>query len=293
MKIALAGAAGNLGKELVECLLADGHSVLALDSNITALTPWQDRLVGLRAVDLRAVDLRRPEQLDGLLDGIEIVITTVGISRPRHLNDFQEVDYQANLNLLNAALAAGVPRFIYTSVARVDSDPSVPLLRAKHAFEDRLKASGISWLILRPSGYFIDIWRTFMSAAQRGQVTLIGAPRQYSFSPIHPGDVARFVCQNLMLADRTVDLGGPEDFTYAEISRLCFELLGQPPRLRVIPLPLFNLLIFFLRLANPGLYASMLFLRWASTTDLTGPHIGERRVRDYLSARLVQSAPPG
>jgi uncharacterized protein YbjT (DUF2867 family) len=286
MKIALAGAAGNLGKELVACLLADGHSVLALDSNIAALAPWQDRLAGICAVDLR-----RPEQIAGLLDGIEVVITTVGISRPRHLNDFQEVDYQANLNLLNAALSAGVRCFIYTSVARVDSDPSVPLLRAKHAFEERLKASGIGWLILRPSGYFTDIWNTFMTAAQRGQVLLIGAPRQYGFSPIHPADVARFICQNLMLEGRTVDLGGPEDFTYAEISRLCFELLGKPPHLRLIALPLFNLLIFILRLANPGLYASMLFLRWASTTDLTGPHIGERRVRDYLTARLAQGTP--
>jgi uncharacterized protein YbjT (DUF2867 family) len=284
VRIALAGAAGNLGKELLDCLLADGHEVVALDPNTAALAPWQDRLAGLHGVDLR-----QPEQLRGLLDGIEIVITTVGISRPRYWNEYQEVDYQANLNLLNAACAAGVPRFIYTSVARVDSGPSVPLLKAKHAFEEQLKASGISWLILRPSGYFTDIWRTFMSAAQRGRIMLIGAPRQYAFSPIHPQDVARFVCQNLTLSARTLDLGGPEDFTYSEISNLCFELLGKPPSLLLIPLPIFNAILFVLRLVNPGLYASMLFLCWASTTDLTGPHIGTQRIRDYLTARLQGS----
>ncbi len=283
MKIAVAGAAGNLGKELVDCLLAEGHSVLALDPSPAALAPWRERLAGIQAVDLR-----RPEQLAGVLEGIETVITTVGIGRPQRLEDYQEVDYQGNLNLLEAARAAGVRRFVYTSVAKVDTDLSVPLLRAKYSFEEQLKASGMSWLILRPSGYFSDIWRTFLLPARKGPLMLIGVSPERRFSPIHPRDVARFVAQNLDLQARTVELGGPQEFSYSEVARLCFELLGKPAALRVVPLPLFRLLLALLRVTTPTRWATLAFLGWASTTDLTCPPVGTSQLRAYLSACLEQ-----
>ena len=286
MKIALAGASGNLGKELTACLLDNGHELTALDSNLAALAPFQNRLAGLHAVDLR-----RPEQLVGLFDGVETVITTVGIGRPRKLSDYQEVDFQGNLNLLRAAQAAGVRHFVYTSVVRVESDLSVPLLRAKHAFEQELKASGMSWMIIRPSGYFTDIWRTFMTSAQKGRITLVRAGQEYRFSPIHPGDVARFVAQNLHQSGQSFSLGGPEDFTYTEISNLCFELLGKPPAIQQVPLGVFHGLLAVLRAVNPPVYGVMTFLRWASTTDLTAPHIGTRTARAYLLEELKKGQP--
>jgi uncharacterized protein YbjT (DUF2867 family) len=215
-----------------------------------------------------------------------LVITTVGIGRPRKLSDYQEVDYQANLNLLRAAQDAGVSRFIYTSVARVESDLSVPLLKAKYDFEQQLKSSSMRWLIIRPSGYFTDIQRTFMTQARKGRITLVGTREAYRFSPIHPGDVADFVARNLEPDNQSALLGGPEQFTYTEISRLCFELLGTPANIQVIPLPVFNILLALLRLFNPPLYGVMVFLRWASTTDLTAPVVGTRTIRDYLVAQL-------
>ena len=185
MKIVLAGAAGNLGFALTQSLLADGHAVIALDANIQRLEPFRDRLTGLHSLDLGCAD-----SLQEIMNGVDVVITTVGIGRPKKLSDYQQVDYQANLNLLNAAQAEGVKRFIYTSVVQVDSDLSVPLLRAKYAFEKALKKSGLKWLIIRPSGYFTDIWRTFMLQAQKGRIMLIRTDRPFRFSPIHPDDVA-------------------------------------------------------------------------------------------------------
>ena len=281
MKIVLAGASGNLGLALTQSLLTDGHAVVALDANIQRLEPLRDRLAGLHALDLR-----RADSLQGIMTGADIAITTVGIGRPKKLSDYQQVDYQANLNLLNAAQSGGVRRFIYTSVVRADSDLSVPLLKAKYAFEVALKKSPLQWLIIRPSGYFTDIWRTFMGQAQKGRITLIRTARPFRFSPIHPDDVASFVARNLDLAGQSVMLGGPQDFTYAEISQLCFELLDKPAQIRATPLPVFNLLLAVLRLVNPPVYGVMSFLRWASTTDLTAPHVGTRPIREYLLEQL-------
>jgi uncharacterized protein YbjT (DUF2867 family) len=285
MRIVVAGAAGNLGSEIVAALIQTGHRVVALDTMTERLEPLRAQLAGLHAVDLR-----QPEQIGRLLEAADLVITTVGIGRPGKLSDFREVDYQSNLNLLRAAERQGIQNFIYTSVAGVDTDLAVPLLKAKHDFERKVVNSGLDYLILRPSSYFTDVWRTFMVSAQKGQMTLVGTRQPYYFSPIHPGDVAWFVADNLGLKKTAVSLGGPERFTYAEISNLCFELLGKPPRLQIIPLPLFDGLLTILRLVNPALWSVMRFLRWASTTDLTAPPVGTRTVRAFLSEELKKQA---
>jgi uncharacterized protein YbjT (DUF2867 family) len=133
MKIIVAGAAGNLGYEVTSVLLEQGHEVVAVDRNTARLEPLRPRLAGLYSADLRQADI--PGEI---LKNAELVVTTVGIGRPQKLTDFYDVDYRSNLNLLNAAKQAGIRKFIYISVAGVDTDLSVPLLRAKHDFEAEL-----------------------------------------------------------------------------------------------------------------------------------------------------------
>jgi uncharacterized protein YbjT (DUF2867 family) len=285
MRIVIAGAAGNLGSEITTALIQDGHEVIAMDASTQRLEPMRSQLAGLFTVDLR-----QPEQIANVLDHADLVITTVGIGRPQKLNDFQEVDYQSNLNLLKAAQKKGISRFIYISVAGVDTDLSVPLLKAKYDFEQELIKSGIRYLIIRPSSYFTDVWRTFMLSAQKGKITLIGTREPFRFSPVHPGDVARFIADHLEPDNRAVSVGGPEQFTYEEISKLCFELLGKPPKLQVYSVPVFDGLLAVLKILNPALWSVMRFLRWASTTDLTCPGIGKRTVREYFLEQLQKQA---
>lgn len=282
LKMVIAGAAGSLGMELVRRMTAEGHQVIALDAVVERLQPLKPRLAGLHALDLR-----QPQGLQPILQGADVVFTTVGVGRPRALSDYAAVDYQANLNLLQAACAAGVGKFVYTSVLKVDSDPRVPLLNAKFRFEQALKNSGLPWLVLRPSGYFTDLQRTFLSQAQRGSVMLIATRTPFRFSPIHPADVAAAAAAHLKDEGLSLPLGGPEEFTYDEIARMCFTLLGRPPVVRSVPLPVFDALLVGLRALNPPLWAVMRFLRWASTTDLTAPKAGSQRAVDFLSAALT------
>jgi uncharacterized protein YbjT (DUF2867 family) len=282
MQIVVAGAAGNLGYEVTSVLSEHGHDVVAIERNIQRLEAMKSKLTGLHPVDLR-----QPNELDGLLEEADLVVTTVGIGRPQKLTDFYDVDYQSNLNLLNAAKKAGIQNFIYISVAGVDTDLSVPLLKAKHDFEAELTGSGLHYLIIRPSSYFTDVWRTFMTSARKGSVTLIKTEKEYRFSPVHPRDVAEFIAANLTPGDRIVNVGGPENFTYPEVSNLCFELLNQPPKLKMMSVSSFKTLLFFMKPVTPALWSVFRFLLWASTTDLTCPAIGSRTVRDYLREQLA------
>ena len=286
MRIIVAGAAGNLGYEVTSVLLEQGHEVVAIDRTIDRLESLRRGLAGLYSLDLR-----QPKVPGEILRNAELVVTTIGIGRPQKLADFRDVDYQSNLNLLNVAKKAGIQKFVYISVAGVDTDLSVPLLKAKHDFEGELTGSGLQYLIIRPSSYFTDVWRTFMSSAQKGSVTLIKTEEDYRFSPVHPRDVAEFIASNLEPGDRIVNVGGPEDFTYPEISNLCFEMIHTLPKLKMMSVSSFKTLLFLMKPLNPALWSVFRFLLWASTTDLTCPSIGNRNIRDYLRQKLDNQAP--
>lgn len=282
MRVVVAGAAGNLGWEVTNTLLEAGHTVVALDYNIQRLEPIRSQLAVMQQIDLR-----QSPGLQDLLTGTDVVITTVGISRPKKLSDFHDVDYLSNLNLLHAAQKAGVGLFVYISVAGVDTDLSVPLLKAKYDFEQALTSSGLPYLIIRPSSYFTDLWRTFMTNAQKGKITLIKTSEPYRFSPVHPKDVALFIASQLDQKNQVYAVGGPEQFTYPEIANLCFELLGTTPKISYMSVTGFDLFLGILKLLKPPLWSVMRFLRWASTTDLTCPTIGQHTAREYLIENLT------
>jgi nucleoside-diphosphate-sugar epimerase len=126
----LAGAAGQLGQALVVALHNAGHQVTAIDANVAPLNSYSGLLTYMEQVDLQD-----PESLPRLCDGMDVVITTVGIGRPQRLTDYERVDYGGNLNLLRAARKTGVRRFVYTSIHKVESDASIPMLRAKSQME--------------------------------------------------------------------------------------------------------------------------------------------------------------
>jgi uncharacterized protein YbjT (DUF2867 family) len=284
MRVLLAGAAGHLGQALVAALCDQGHQVTAIDVNLAPLAPFKAKLA-----EMRQVDLQQPEALAAACTGMDSVITTVGIGRPQRLDDYERVDYRGNLNLLRAAQRAGVKRFVYTSIQQVDSDPSVPMLRAKAKMEQEVKQSGLGWLIIRPCGYFTDIWRTFMQSARQGKMLLVGKDNPTKFNPIHPLDLAEWICGHLDSSGLIQPIGGPEDFTYRGVTELCFELLGKPPVISEMSVGSFDVFLKVMRLFRPSTWAVMRFLRWASTTDLSTPHIGQRRLRDYLQERLAQA----
>ena len=99
MKVVLAGAFGKLGSDILRALVRDGHDVLAVDMVLREL----DGIEG--SYEKKQVDVTRPEQLKGLCDGADAVITTVGLTRTSAEVTNYDIDYQGNLNLLNEASA--------------------------------------------------------------------------------------------------------------------------------------------------------------------------------------------
>ena len=86
-------------------------------------------------------EVTKPETLRGIADDVDIVMSTVGITRQKDGLTYQEVDYQGNVNLLREALNSGVRKFIYVSALKAGEMPSLKIVQAKEQFVEDALAS--------------------------------------------------------------------------------------------------------------------------------------------------------
>ncbi len=146
MNILVAGATGKTGLHLVQQLIDLGLKPTALvrDSSDTSALP--------EGVDLRKGDLT--DLQDGVCDGMDVVIFAAGSSGSTGPEMTDKVDRDGAKRLIDLAGDAGVKRFVMLSSVGADqSDPTGEMahyLKAKHEADEHLKASGMTYFILRP-----------------------------------------------------------------------------------------------------------------------------------------------
>ncbi len=275
MKVVLAGACGNLGSDIFKALLAAGHEVVAAD--------MIEKDPGLEGdYTFRKMDVTRPETLKGLCDGADCVITTVGLTKASATVTNYEIDYQGNLNLLQEALRAGVPRFVYISVLKADMAPKIPMLHAKYLFEEELKKSGITYVIHRPTGYFYDIVKVFRPMVEEGKVTLLGKDAVHA-NVIATEDFADFIVKHMTDENKTYNIGGRETYSYEEIAKMCFAAAGKEPVIKRAPAVLFDMLAFINKLRKNGREAVLRFSKWTLTEEMVGDTVyGDMSFKQYI-----------
>jgi uncharacterized protein YbjT (DUF2867 family) len=146
MNILVAGATGKTGQHLVQYLINQGHKPTALvrESSDTRSLPQG---VGLRHGDLTDLET-------GVCDGMDAVIFAAGSGGTTGPEMTQKVDRDGAKRLIDLALESGVKRFVMLSSIGADqSNPTgdmAPYLNAKHEADEYLKASGVTYSILRP-----------------------------------------------------------------------------------------------------------------------------------------------
>ena len=185
-RVLVAGATGYLGGYVAREFKDRGYNVRALARSPEKL----DRLRG-SLDDVFQAEITQPHTLEGVCDAIDIVFSSVGITKQKGNLTFKDVDYQGNRNLLEVAQAAGVKKFIYTSVFRGPSLLHLDIIKAHEDFVTVLKASGMEYAVIRPNGFFSDMGE-YLKMARKGRVYLIGAGDN-RINPIHGADLAE-VC---------------------------------------------------------------------------------------------------
>lgn len=157
MKIALFGATGGTGTALIEQALTQGHSIAALVRDQAKYTGPQD-------VSLVVGDARDPAAISPVLEGADVVISTLGNFNRKPNTEISD----ATKALIAAMDARGPKRLVVVSTIGV-GDSFKPLrsfmfkrvvigLAAKEIWKDRerqedaIRASHLDWTIARPGG---------------------------------------------------------------------------------------------------------------------------------------------
>ncbi len=257
MKVLLAGAFGHLGFDVLQSLLAAGHEVIAADmvtreTDLSGYTPLK-------------IDMTDREKLKGCCDGVEAVITTVGLTKASETVTAYDIDFGANKNLLDEAKSAGVKYFSFVSVLKADKGRDVPMLDAKAMFEKELKESGLTWTIFRPTGYFYDVAHIFQPKVEAGKVTLLKTKEPVRCNVIDTRDFADYIVAHMTDDNRAYDVGGKEIYTYEEIAKMFFAAAGKEPKISYTPAFMFDLIIAMAPKWKKGVIR---FGKWTMTEDM-------------------------
>ena len=275
MKVVLAGAFGKLGTDILKVLVSQGFDVVAADM-------VHKDIEGLTGYATRSIDVTKPETLKGLCEGVDTVITTVGLTGASTTVTHYDIDLEGNKNLLFEAQRAGVKKFIYISVLKAETDATIPMLDAKSKFEIELKNSGIPYMIFRPTGYFYDIAKVFKPMIDKGKVSLLGKKDVYA-NVIDTSDLARYILENMGDSGKTLSVGGKETYSYADIATMFFEAAGKPVVIKRAPAFLFDVLSFIARLRKTGKYAIIKFSKWTLSQDMVGEDCyGQLSFKEYI-----------
>lgn len=271
----IAGATGYLGRYLCAEYRKRGWHVRALVRDA-------GRAEDLEADRLIVAEATRPETLCNSMDGVDLVVSALGITRQADGLSYREVDYQANLNLLVEAQKADVQRFTYIHVLNASSMAQVPLVAAKMAFVQALQSSDIPSTVIAPSGYFSDMG-DFLKMAQSGRVWMFGAGT-HCINPIHGADLAVAAADAAAAGDEWLDVGGPDILSHCELAMAAFSALGKPVRITRLPDWLRRAALALLPCLTPRrIHGPAQFFLTALGQDMIGTPHGGRHVLDHFA----------
>ena len=279
MKVVLAGAFGNLGAEILKSLINKGYEVVAADLKEREIEGTEGKYV------FKEIDATNPKTLEGILDGADAVITTMGLTTASTKVTSYDIDYHGNLNLLNEAKKAGIKKFVYTSVISCDKPGAekVPMLHAKYLFEQDLKASGIDYVILRPTGYFYDIAKVFKPYVEKGEMQLLKGYGGVKANVVDCPDFADFIVDHIEDKNVTYSVGGKETYTYIEMAKLCMDAADKPCIIKWSSNASFGMLANMPFIKKAGKHDIILFSQWTLSHDLVGDTIvGEHSFKEYI-----------
>ncbi|WP_158864977.1 SDR family oxidoreductase [Leifsonia sp. AG29] len=218
MTIAVTGATGQLGRLVVDHLLERGVPA----SRIRALGRSADRLASLASlgVETAVIDFERPETLLRAFEGADELLlvsgSEVGNRIPQHRN------------AIEAAVAAGVGRIVYTSAPHATDTDLV--LAPEHAETERLlAASGLPVTILRNNWYTENYVGQLDTAAATGEVvSSTGDGRVASASRKDYAEAAAVVLTTPGHEGAVYELAGDAAWTFADLADALSALVGRP-----------------------------------------------------------------
>jgi uncharacterized protein YbjT (DUF2867 family) len=263
----IVGVTGVLGRETARQLLAAGHKVRGTTRNPASaedLRKWGVEVVHGDLIDSASLQ-RACQDVEQVLYAAHSLLGTGKYKS-------EAVDDAGTRALIDIAKAANVKHFVYLSAKDASPNHPTDFFRTKSRMEDYLKASGLSYTILRPSAFMEHHVHNLLGASipKTGKTTIYGAgnnPNNF----IAGVDIARLAVLALTdarLKNRSIDVGGPDNVTKNQVAEMYGRFSGKTPKVSHVPTGMMKVMGPILRPVQPVLSRLMSFSAWADTDDM-------------------------
>ncbi|MCF8217173.1 MAG: SDR family oxidoreductase [Chlorobium sp.] len=281
-KVLVAGASGYLGRYVTKEFAERGYAVRALvrtPEKLSMTGPNLEPAVAALVEDVVRGDAADRASLKDACRDVDIVFSCMGLTKPQDNVTSEQVDHLGNRALLEDALSHGVKKFIYISVFNAEKMMDVDVVKAHELFVNDLRSSGISYTVIRPTGFFSDMGM-FLSSARSGHMFMLG-DGDNRVNPIHGADLAKVCVDAAENSEKEICVGGPDTYTFNETMNMAFEAVGKSPWITHIPMWVGDAALFVTGIFNRSLAGVLAFAVSVSGLDNVAPATGSHHLKDF------------
>jgi uncharacterized protein YbjT (DUF2867 family) len=231
--ILILGATSTIGRASIPLLLETGQQL-----RLASRTPERLAEFAGENVEVVQADLLDEASIRQACKGVDTVFASVASLLGKGKNASHHVDLDGHKMLIDIAVEYGVGHFVYMSTQEAVHDSPAAFFRHKAVTEDYLRASGLSYTILRASAFFVPHVELIGESVLKGGPAMIMGQGENPRNFIANEDVARYAVLALTtdtMKNQTIDIGGPENLTARQVAEIYASVAGVDLKTRVIP----------------------------------------------------------
>jgi uncharacterized protein YbjT (DUF2867 family) len=240
VRIVITGANSASGQAILRCAAEAGVAPNALVAAVRSERAANEirPLLG-EGSSLAKISYDDPTSLDAALRGASAIIHLPGILVERPGSTYEQANVAPARSVVEAAKRCAADKFVLVSATGADEKSSNRYYRSKGQAEALVRASGLSYTILRVPlllGPATEGAAALARNSRGPRAMLIGGGRNFQ-QPLHVDDLARAAIaasKSSVASNRTLDLVGPVSLPDRELVERAARALGHEVRVRSI-----------------------------------------------------------
>ena len=229
--VLVTGVTGQQGGAVARALLGKGHRVRGLTRNVESDAA---KAVAALGVDLVTGDFRDPNSLAAAVAGVD---TVFAMGTPFEAGE--EAEVAQGVALVDAAVAANIDHFVYTSVASADKSTGIPHFDSKGEVERHLASTEMDWSVIAPVYFMENLFFGQNLEALQGGSYPVPLPSDLPLQQVAVADIGAF---GALVVDRKDDFVGrrveiaSDELTSAGSAAALSQLLNRPIEYFEVPM---------------------------------------------------------